>query len=369
MAGYPLRSLAELSERARKNFTQAVEGAIASVWPNTFTVFAKVLALLDFEHEQRRAWLFRQIFASTADALWLRRHGFELGLAPISGQPALGAVTVAATPGLVVPAGLQFVREDGLSYTTMTGARATAASVTLYLEADTAGSLGNLEPGAALALAPDAAAPEGLGSVATVVAQSDGSGLSAGTDGEPIEAFRARVLARKRRPPQGGSAHDYETWAREALPAIRDVFVDSFVNDQRVIWLAFTVTDQPGFIPTLTQIARVQAYIDDPIRRPVTARAEVVRLVPVPVPIVIGGLSPDTPDIRASVAAEIAAVFIDRAVPGRPTLGGSVLSLSWLGEAVSRATGEDRHRLVAPLADLTFPAGRYPVLGPISYVA
>ncbi|MCJ2108021.1 baseplate J/gp47 family protein [Methylobacterium sp. E-041] len=366
MAGYSVRSLAELSKTARGYFTGAIEGAVASVWANTFTVIGKVLALLDFEHDQRRAWLFKQMFASTADELWLARHAFELGLSASPGTAAIGQITVAAPIGLSVPAGLGFVRGDGVTYTTLTGATATVDGVTVYVEADAVGGLGNADAGTVLALSSDSATPVGLATQGAVAPAADGSGLTGGTDAEAVEALRARVLARRRNPPQGGAADDYRAWVHEALGTVRDVFVDSFQNDSRSVWVMFTVTDQPNFVPTSTQVALVQAYLDDPLRRPVTARVFVSAPVPQAVPILIQALEPDTPDIRASIAAELAAVFIDRAEPGKPSQPFR-LYRSWLEEAIGRAVGEDGHDLPMPAADIVFAAGQYPVLGAISY--
>ena len=360
---YSIRSLTDLSNEARGFFTQTIPGAIASVWANTFTVIGKVIALVNFEHELRRRWLFAQLFASTADDLWLQRHGFELGLTRIPASGAYGTVTLAATPGTVVPGGLTFARGDGATYTTISGGVASGNSISLTIEADLAGAAFNVAAGETLTL--DAASVvAGLSSTATVEAP----GLTGGADIEPIETFRARVLARKRKPPQGGSAPDYEEWAREALSTVLAVYVDSFVNDVRSVWLQFTVSDQPNGIPTPGQVAIVQAYVDDPVRRPVTARVFVSAPIPSPVAILIGGLAPDTPDIRAAVAAELAALFTDRARPSKPS-SFFVLSYSWLDEAISRATGEDSHRLVTPAGDLTFDPGVMPVLGTVSYTS
>lgn len=383
MAGYSIRPLVELSKAARGYFTQAIDGAIASVWANTFTVFGKVLALVGFELELRRKWLADQMFASTADEVWLRRHGFELDLQPDPAKKALGSITLAATPALVVPAGLQFTRADGVTYTSLASATASGNSVTLIVEADAAALAGNSDAGTALTLVDVADAPVGLDTSATV----DTAGLAGGADAEGLEPFRRRVLARKRRMPQGGASPDYETWLREALgPAVQSVFVDSMQDDAREVWVGFTVLNLPAgtdpddddavlaafaadpsiVIPTLGQVAIAQSYLDDPVRRPVTARVSVIRLTPTPVPILIGALAPDTPAIRASIAAEIAATFLDRAEPGQPSdpFG---LSRAWVDEAVSRATGEDRHVLVTPATDLSFTAGLLPVPGTIAY--
>lgn len=363
MAGYSLRPLAELATQARGFFTQTIPGAIASVWANTFTVLGKVLALLGFETELRRRWLFDQIFASTADELWLERHGFELGLSRRPASAASGTITLDATPGLDVPAGLIFTRQDGLTYTTGAGATAAGNSVTLPLEADLSGSAGNLDPGATLALDP-AQEVDGLGNQGIV----DAEGLAGGADREPLETFRGRVLRRKRTVAQGGSRSDYATWVEEALGAdnVAAVFVDSFANDARSVWVAFTVIDQPNGIPTDAQIAAVQRYVDDPVRRPVTARVFAVQLSLLPVPVQVQGLTPDTLDIRLSLEAELAAEFVDRGLPGKPGAA-AIFAKSWLDEAISRAVGEDRHGLALPLADVSVPAGFLPVLGPVTY--
>ncbi|KQP11149.1 hypothetical protein ASF28_08890 [Methylobacterium sp. Leaf99] len=363
MAGYSLRSLAELGVKARGFLTQSIDGAVASVWANTFTVIGKVIALLDFEHELRRRWLYDQIFASRADDLWLDRHGFELGLTRIPASAASGTILVPAIHGLVVPSGLQFRGASGATYTTRTAEIADGNVVALPVEADEMGSAGNLGAGFPVALVDDQDVPAGLGENAVV----DGQGLAGGADAEQREAFRARILARKRNPPQGGSAFDYGTWAAEALgPGIlRRAYVDSFSNDARSVWLCFTVNDQPDGIPVPAQVDLVQAYCDDPIRRPVTARVFALAPIALPVDVRISGLSPDTLDIRASVEEEIAATFVDRAEVGTSVAVG--FSRSWIQEGISRATGEERHELLLPAATVIATAGYLPVLGTVSY--
>ena len=362
MAGYVVRSLAQLTAEAKGAFVQAVQGTAAKLLPNVWRVESKVLALLGFEQEQRRAFLYDQIFASRASRLWLLRHGFELGLTINPAKAAYGAIVVPATAGVPVPAGLGFARGDGVTYTTLASETPTGTTVTLLVEADDPGAAGNCDPGTALALVGLDSAPAGLGATGIV----DTVGFAGGADDEPLESFRARVLARKRQPPQGGSGPDYETWTREALSSVDRVFVDSFANDTRSVWVAFTVTDQPGGIPTAGQVAIVQAYIDDPVRRPVTARAFAIQLTLLPIPILVQGLTPDSLDIRASLEAELAAEFVDRGEPGKPTAP-ALFSKTWLDEAASRAVGEDRHKLLRPVDDISAPAGFLPALGPVTY--
>ena len=365
MAGYTIRSLAQLTTEATGAFVQSVQGTATKLWPNVWRIEGKVLALIGFEMEQRRAWLVRQLFASTAERVWLIRHGFELGLQPEPASTSMGTATAAATPGTVVPIGLQYARGDGVTYSTVANATA-GGNVTISLEADVAAAAGDTPAGTLLTLVNPDDAPIGLATTCTVDAASDGTGLSGGTDEETTESFRARVLYRKRNPPQGGSIPDYVEWVLAAVSTATAVFVDSFQNDTRSVWVQFTVSDQPNGIPTAGQVAAAQAYVNDPIRRPVTARVFVSAPVAQAVNVVIGGLSPDTTDIRSAVAAEIQAAFTDRARPGQPSAP-FVFSASWIDEAISRATGEDRHRRVAPAADLTFTSGNLPVLGSIAY--
>ena len=365
MAGYTIRSLATLAQNARGYFTQSVEGAVASVWANTFTVVAKVLALIGFEMEQRRAWLVRQLFASTAERVWLIRHGFELGLQPDPASASIGTATATAALGTIVPSGLQYARGDGVTYTVQAQASAVGTGVDLSLEADVAGAAGDCSPNTVLTLVSPADAPAGLATTCVVDAAADGTGLSGGADEESLESFRGRVLYRKRNPPQGGSAADYAEWVQAAVPTVARVFVDSYANDHRAVWVQFTVTDQPNGIPSAGQIAAAQAYVSDPIRRPVTARVIVTAPEASPVDIVIASLYPDTADTRAAAQAEIAATFVDRAQPGTPS-SSFKFPASWLSEAISRATGEDSHDLVSP-GDLSFAAGQLPVLGSIAF--
>ncbi len=365
MAGYTIRSLAQLAAEATGAFVQSVQGTATKLWPNVWRVEGKVLALIGFEMEQRRAWLVKQLFASTAERVWLIRHGFELGLQPEPASAAMGTATAAANPETVVPIGLQYRRGDGATFTTAATVTAIGNGVSLPLEADLAAAAGDTPVGTVLTLVNPDDAPAGLARTCVVDEASDGTGLSGGSDEESLESFRGRVLYRKRNPPQGGSIPDYVEWVQAAVPTARAVFVDSFQNDSRSVWVQFTVTDQPNGIPTDGQVAAAQAYVDDPIRRPITARVFVSRPNPVPQNIVIAGLSPDTTDVRASVEAELAAAYADRSRPGMPS-SPFKFSGSWLEEAVSRATGEDSHGQVSP-GDQVFASGDMPVLGSIEY--
>lgn len=363
MAGYELRLLPELSTEARGHFVSAINGASVSVWPNTFTVTAKVMALLGFEHELRRAWLYRQIFISTSAKAALELHGYDAGVALDAGSYASGDIQADCTDGVVVPAGLRWVRADGASYRVMKDVGSSGGSVTMPVEAEDVGVDGNLSSGSVLTPRSDSVAPQGLAS--TGVVTSDG--LVGGEDEEEIEAYRARLLDRRRNPPAGGSAQDYERWTKEALPAVRDVFVDSFADDTRTVWLQFTVDDRPNGIPTSAQVADVQDYVGSPVRRPVTARLAVSAPTPVEVPVTIDDLSPSSGPLRNAIAAELASAFTDGVEPGRPSAPWR-LKKSLILTAIDRVAGDSSYTLVAPSTGLDFAAGQYPILGPVTFL-
>lgn len=355
----PTQSVGAWHERF-KSFFRAIVGGAVDIWPNSWAVVAKVLALLAREIDLRLIVLYRQIFVSTADGDFVRRHAFEYGLAPRPAGRAAGFVTVIASGSGTLPAGLVFQRADGALYLSSAAVLAAPGAVAVPVLADTTGEAGNAGAGTVLALlsAPPVALAAPEGAVAP-------GGLGGGTPGEDIESLRARVLQRKRSPPQGGSATDWERWALQ-VPGVARVFVDSFSNTNRRVWLAITFADRVNGIPTGADVAAVQAHLDDPMLRPVTARVSVVAPVSQPVAVTATGVEPLTAGVSAAIRAELAALFAERMQPATPNRA-FALPRAWVSEAISRATGEDRHTLTAPAADLLFTTpGHLPVLGTVT---
>jgi uncharacterized phage protein gp47/JayE len=342
-----------------KGYFRGIVGAVVDLWPNTYAVVAKVMALLARAVDLRLAALYRQIFASTANATWLRRHAFEYGIASLAAGRAGGSVVVTALGSGTFPAGLAFQRGDGALFLTVASAIATPGAVTLTVQADQAGLAGNTDDGAVLTLISQTpvAIASGTGTVS--------GGLGGGTATEDVEELRQRVLQRKRNPPQGGSASDWERWAKE-VPGVDRVFIDSFSNTDRRVWLAVTFADRVNGIPNAGDIAAVQAHLDDPNLRPVTARVSVVAPTAVVVNIAASGVEPLTTQVEAAIEAELAALFAERMMVARPNHP-FVLPRAWISEAISRATGEDRHTLTLPASDVTYTtSGNLPVLGTVT---
>jgi uncharacterized phage protein gp47/JayE len=79
------------------------------------------------------------------------------------------------------------------------------------------------------------------------------------------------------------------------------------------------------------------------------------------VTIVIPTLEPDTAKVRYAVLAELAALFIREAVPGRHIL------ISHIREAISVAAGEWDHVLVSPTENLQARPQELLVLGGVEF--
>ena len=357
---YQTTTLAQWLSRARALFGISETADTIRLKPNVHAVVSKVLSLLAFELSQRTSWLLDQVFASRAEETWLIRHGFELGIVRLEAAKAIGFGTGPATTGTVFPAGLIFVRDDGARFETTSSAVAVGGQVSFQVRAVEAGTAGDTNAGAVFQ-PEDVIGIPGFDGPLTISA----GGLGGGAEKEGIEAFRNRVLDRKRNPPHGGSKADWRRWAKE-VPGVTDAFVDTFAGDSREVWVAFLFAGRVNGIPTSGDVAVVQAYLDDPDRRPVTARVSAVAPTTSAIAMTIR-IEPDTADLRARAKAEIEAAFLDHAKPATPNAD-SVFYRSWISEAISRAVGEDNHTLSVPAADtvVTTP-GAIPIPGAITW--
>lgn len=357
MASTP-RTLDAISGKIRGDLRRELPGTDATVWPNNLSIFSKVFALAVHEVDLRLAWAYRQIFASTADARHLERHAYEYGLARKGASRATGAVTTTGAADTVYPAGIGYWSGGALYRSAGEALSGGDGSLTLNLVSEAAGAAMNRDAGAALALADPALHPT-LDAEATVGA----AGIGGGADIETDASLRARVLDRKRRPPQGGAVSDYEQMAR-AVPGVTKAWAWPFADGPGTVGVWFLFEGRDNGIPTEADVVVVRTRLE--ALRLIRAGLSVNAPIPEPVNVKIAGLSPDTQTVRANIEASLAAMLAER---GRPGVASSpfTLSRSWIGEAASIAVGEGRHELVDPPADVTFTEGKMPVLGTVVY--
>jgi len=362
---FPTRSLAEISQTVRGAIRQYLPGTDASLKQNVLYVIGKFVTLLAGEYELRLAWLYDQLFLTTANAeAIVRLQAAEYGIYQKPATPASGGITGTAAANVTYPAGVRWL-SGAFTYVSISSFTADALGrFTASVRAEKPGTATNRESGAMLSLV-----DPGLYPAMTTTATVDAGGLGGGADVESMDALRARALKRKRTPPQGGALTDYERFALE-VPGVVAAWARQFSNGIGTIgtWVLFA--GRPNGIPTTADIGAVQAYIED--RRLV--RGAFVAAAPRPVRVDLTVvLSPDTVTTRAAVTAALVA-FFDVTAPGsriRPGLPGDdfILPVSWISETISTTAGEDSHRLVEPDAAIVFGAGNMPVLGSITWAA
>jgi len=357
---WSIRSLAEASQAIRGAFRQHLPGTDTALKNNFVTVVTKVLAGMSQEFELRMAFVARQIFARTASLSFLLLHAADVGIFRKPAAPASGVIEGTGEPNKVYSAGIRFVSGNNTYISTSPAQTSPSGVVVFSVAAEDKGSVTNRAAGGLLALSAPGLEPT-LGSDFFVGA----AGIGGGADIEDIEDLRARVLFRKANPPGAGKLSDYERIVRD-VPGVlkawayRDGVTPSFVA------VFFLFDGRPNRIPTEGDKLVVQAALD--AQRLIRVNDSVVE-PPTPDPLnpVIANLTTDSADVRARIAAAIDAVLYEKARPG---VAGDVfwLSRSWIAEAISAVAGEDSHVLNWPLDDLPYTAGRYPVVGTISFV-
>ncbi|WP_265535381.1 baseplate J/gp47 family protein [Pseudomonas saponiphila] len=281
-------------------------------------------------------WIAEQILPDKADESTLERiAALRLNQPRKAAQPARGSVSFMAAAGAVLDVDTLLQSSDGRSYT-VTAARTTSAGLnSTTIQAVDGGALGNADAGLELTAVQPV---QGIGNAFTVLAP----GLSGGVARESLESLRSRVIRSYRIIPHGGSADDYETWALECSGITRAWCRRNYLGPGTV-GLFVMRDDDPQPIPNAEQLAQVQAYIE-PLR-PVTAEVHVLAPVMLPVTYTLR-LTPDTSAVRAAVEDQL------RDLHSREAGLGQTLLLSHIREAISSATGEQDHRLLAPLADV-----------------
>lgn len=347
---YPRPTLPDLIAQAEADIESRLPGTDAKVRRTNLNVLARIVAAGLHGLYGFVAWLARQVMPDTADADYLARWAsIWLSTPRVPAEFAGGTVIFTGTDGAYVPATTVLQRADGVRFETVTAGVVAGGQVSLQVVAVEAGQAGNTLAGARLSLVTPVAGLAGSGIVAA-------GALTAGADAETDDALRARLLARIRKPPQGGAAADYLAWALE-VPGVTRAWV--FSAQAGEVDLFFVRDADLSPIPDAAEVADVQDWID--ARRPVTALFTARAPVPDAVPFTIH-LVPDTPAVRAAVAAELADFFMREASPG------ATLPLSRIREAVSLAAGERDSVVSVPSADVVSAPGHMATLGAVTWV-
>ncbi len=370
---FAIPSLRDLVERSRQAFRINLPGSDAWVWPNNINPTAKVMGGLTHEVFGFADYIQRQKFALTADTENLDLHGEEFGLARSPAAPATGWVDIVVTSAAALAAGAILRRVDGVEYIATAGGSTTGAGtmhVAVLAATDGKETIGL--PGAPLQII---SGLTGAGA-GTALASIAGEGINGGVDVEDDESFRARILFRKRNPPHGGTAADYVMWASQ-MAGVSRVYVERLWAGPGTVRV-FPMLDDLYIdgIPQPADVDRIYEHIET--LRPAGAIVSIAAALAVPVNVVIKGLSPNTTTVQEAVLTELRSAFRrysrvcgnDRAIGSMPYLASPTsFSRSWIWQAVANASGEDRHQIVTPAADIPLISAQIATLGTVTFTA
>jgi uncharacterized phage protein gp47/JayE len=343
-------TLPQLIDQGAAEFESRLPGVLARVRNSLVGVLNRVIAGGVSALYKYAEHLNDQVWPDRAAPEFLPEHGARWGTPQLPAAGASGTAGFAGIDGSAIAQGTVVQRSDAVQYATTVPGVIAAGVASIPIEAVQAGQIGNAVVGTPLTLTSPVA---GVNAVAIA-----GTALAGGADVEAIEPWRARILTRIRKPPQGGADYDYEAWALE-VPGVTRAWVYPGEQGGGTVVVRFVRDDDASIIPDAGEVAAVQAAID--AVRPVTADAIVVAPVAAPQNYTIQ-LLPDTAAIRAAVEAELLALYRRAAEPA-----GTML-ISQEREAISVAAGETDHVLTVPSANQAHAVGQLPMLGTITWV-
>lgn len=257
-------------------------------------------------------------------------------------------VTVQTLTG-ELPAGAQLVRSaTGVIYNVVASVPLTSPFVypTIRAASDPSGggglgTVGNLEPG-------DVVEFVNTRNVATQATVE--SSAATGADAESVAQYRARVVRRMQRRPQGGAYADYQAWAEE-VPGILNAYPYTGGPNEIEIYVeaAPLIATDKGY-PTEAQKAAVKASVEKTVdgkasRRPANVNVEVKSITRRHFGVDITGLEPNSLTIREAITAGLSEYLRSREpfIDGLSTLPRTdkitAAALTGVAESIASAHG------------------------------
>lgn len=355
-------TLSELDERLQSDFKTRIEGATSLLRRAVLKVQARVYAgachllygYLQFEKNQ--------LFVTSADTENLDTHGNEFGVARKAPVKATGTADATGTAGTIIPMGAELISSQDKSYfideEISIGADGT---IDIDFTAEEFGEDSNDDSGVELYFVSPIA---GVDSTVTVGIM----GISGGLDEEDDEAYRQRVLTRKRRAPHGGAYFDYESWALEVSGVTRAWALPEYYGIGTV-GLAFARDDDPSIIPSEAEKETVRDYLVEHIDS-VTGLTQGIPVGAEPGLIMIDTSEqtldfvimsiPNTAAVKTQIEEKLADLIVSKGGPGQ------TIYKSDIDVAISAAPLEMAHKLVSPTDDIATASNKIPRLGTVT---
>lgn len=297
------------------NITAQLESSLGQtipILPKAFLrVLAKVLAAVFVLVFKYAGWMFLQWFVAYASFQETTANGrtfvplIEWGRLIGVGDPTAATraeLTVTVTVKTIdasksLAASTLLLRsETGFVYSVVAAVPLDAATVTATIQAvdddsgtDGLGTGGNLQVGDQLSFANPPAYVERVVTVASVVTTA--------ADAEGESSYRARVIRRFQRRPQGGAYADYQSWAEE-VEGVKAAFPYTGDPGEVDVYIEADTSIDPDGIPTSALLAAVETSIlyDDeglPTRRPAGAAVNVLAITRKSLDVEVTGLVVD----------------------------------------------------------------------------
>lgn len=355
---WPLPSPRDIADQASSDFEEKLGAARPDLLGridarsnrSVLRVISVVIGLSLYPVYLFFSWILDQAFVDRCSELWLPVHARIWGVPRIGATRAVGSVTFEGVAGTTIDAGARLTLSTGVWKTSAAAVVGVGGTISVAVEAVTAGSIGNQAAGAVLTLE----AP--VVGLSRQTATIDTGGISGGADQQSVEDWRSDIIAWIREPGHGGADFDYRRWAKEILRPARVAVLRGWVG-AGTVGVAFAMPDGAGGFrsPTSSEVATMQAGLD--ARAPVTGTVFALAAVPKPVPLTIS-VYPYSTAVQAAIKTAAVSYFrsADIQIAGR-------IHLSRLDERLSRAAGEQWHARSAPTADPVPGMLEYPVLG------
>ncbi len=347
-------TLSELTAAAQADINGRLDGADSRLRRSWLGVLARVFAGLVKGLYGLISALMKEMLPDTATATgWLPRHGAIRGVPQKAATFASGPVDLDGSDDAVVAAGEILQALNGVQYRVMADVIFDGDSATAQVEAVVAGAAGNAIAGVQLSFVSPVA---GVSSAAVVAT----GGIAGGNDAEDPEAWRARILDRIRKPPQGGSRADYEQWVK-SVPGVTRVWVYPRWAGAGTVGLAFVYDGREDVVPSSDERAAMLAWLADlcPVHL-ADYGLYVIALTAAPDSFSIR-LTPNTEQTRQATANALIDLYSREARPG-----GTML-LTHIEEAIALARGVTDFDLLLPTDDIDHDPTDMPAVGDIDW--
>jgi uncharacterized phage protein gp47/JayE len=340
----------ELIDRIQGDFVSRLNLSVPILRRSMIFIVSRVIAGAAHLLHGHVDYLSKQLFPDTSDEEYLLRQAGIYGLTRVPAEYATGNVEVTGEDDAIIPAGTILIHADGAEYITDAEATIVGGVATVAVTASVAGEDGNRDVDVSLSFQSPVS---GVDSVAVVGID----GLSNGSDQEEIEALRSRLEERIQNPPHGGSAADYEAWAREVAGVTR-AWCYPLESGPGTVTVRFVRDGDADIIPGVDEIAAVQTYIDG--LSPATAVVSVEAPVPVELDFSIS-VVPDNSTVRSAVELELEDLL-------RASGPGSTILVSRIRTAIGTATGVTDYTLISPSTDVVHASDEIAVIGDFTWL-